>query len=267
MATEKRLATAVGQSKQGAWTRWESVEQRCMTWNVLWQMEPLRISFPYRSTYDLSPTPANLSVRYEDKTDYCSACGKKGTLQYVLRACPTALSGGMYTWRHNNVLKVIVEAVQQQVEHNNATQPPGTTKHFISFVEAGSQSRSYSSKPRSSKLSSAVGWQVRFDLDGKGGFPEEISVTALRPDIIIWSETGKEVILWELTVPWEDNIDETHERKQTKYTEMAAECRDRGWKALCYPFEVGCRGFIANSFQNWYEILASTEEGSSLLVE
>ena len=32
---EKRLATAAGQSKQGAWTRWESVEQRCMTWNVL----------------------------------------------------------------------------------------------------------------------------------------------------------------------------------------------------------------------------------------
>ena len=32
---EERLVTAVGQSKQGAWTRRESVEQRCMTWNVL----------------------------------------------------------------------------------------------------------------------------------------------------------------------------------------------------------------------------------------
>ena len=61
---EKRLARAVGQSKQGAWTRRESVEQRCMTWNVLWQMEPLRISFLCRSTYDLLPTPANLSVWY-----------------------------------------------------------------------------------------------------------------------------------------------------------------------------------------------------------
>ena len=88
-------------------------------------------------------------------------------------------------------------------------------------------------------------------MDGKGGFPEEISVTALRPDIIIWSEAGKEVIIGELTVPWEDNIDEAHERKLSKYTELAAECRDRGWKALCYPFEVGCRGFIANSFQKW----------------
>ena len=150
-------------------------------------MEPLHISFLYRSTYDLLPTPANLSVWYEDKTDCCSACGQKGTLQHVLNACPTALSGGMYTWRHNNVLRVIVEAVEQQVEHNNATQPLGTTKHFISFVKEGSQSRSYSSKPRSTILSSADDWQVRSDLDGKGGFPEEISVTALRPDIIIWS--------------------------------------------------------------------------------
>ena len=80
---ENRLATAVGQSKQGAWTRWESVEQHCMTWNVLWQMEHLHISFLYRSTYNLLPTPANLSVWYEDKTDCCSACGKKGTLQHV----------------------------------------------------------------------------------------------------------------------------------------------------------------------------------------
>ena len=78
---------------------------------------------------------------------------------------------------------------------------------------------------------------------------------------------GKEVITGELTVPWEDNIDEGHERKLTKYTELAAECRDRCWKALCYPFEVGCRGFIANSFHKCHEILASTGEGSSLLVE
>ena len=120
-------------------------------------------------------------------------------------------------WRHNNVLRVIVEAVEQQVEHNNATQPPGTTKHFISFVKEGSQSRSYSSKPRSSILSTAVDCHVRSDLDGKGGFPEEISVTALRPDIIIWSETRKEVVIGELTVPWEDNIDEAYEKKLKVY--------------------------------------------------
>ena len=164
-------------------------------------------------------------------------------------------------WRHNNVLRVTVEAVEQQVEHNNATQSPDTTKQFISFVKEGSQSRSYSSKPRSNILSSADDWQVRCDLDAIGGFPEKISVTALRPDIIIWSETGKEVIIGELTVPWEDNIYEAHERKRTKYTELAAECRDRGWKGLCYPFEVGCCGFIANSIQKWLQDLDFNRRG------
>ena len=41
---EKRLAIAVGQAKQGAWTRWERVEQcELLSWSVMWQMEPLRI--------------------------------------------------------------------------------------------------------------------------------------------------------------------------------------------------------------------------------
>ena len=162
-----------------------------------------------------------------------------------------ALSGGMYTWRHNNVLRVVAEVVEQKVERNNLEQAPCNTRHFISFVKEGSQSRSYSTKPRSNILSSATDWRIMADLDGKGGFPEDIAITALRPDIIIWSESRKEVIIGELTVPWEDNIDDAHERKLTKYAELRSECRDRGWKASCYPFEVGCRGFVATSFKKW----------------
>ncbi|XP_072052007.1 uncharacterized protein [Amphiura filiformis] len=143
-----------------------------MSWSVLWQMEPLRISFLCRSTYDLLPTPANLSVWYEDKTDCCIACGKKGTLQHILSACTPALASGMYTWRHNNVLGVLVEAVKLQVEQNNVSQAPTNTKRYISFVKEGSQSRSYSSSSRSSILSSADDWCIRADLDGKGGFQE-----------------------------------------------------------------------------------------------
>ena len=252
---EKRLAKAVGQAKQGAWTCWESVEQRNLTWNVLWQMEPLRISFLCRSTYDLLPTPVNLSMWYEDQSDCCVECGNKGTLQHILSACPSALASGKYTWRHNNVLKVIAEAVEQRAERINAEHIPFSTKHFISFVKEGFKSRPHSSQPRSCVLSSANDWQVRADLGGSGCFPEEIAITLLRPDIVIWSTSSKEVIIGELTVPWEDNIDDAHERKLTKYAELRGECSDRGWRASCYPFEVGCRGFIAFSFQKWLRVL------------
>ena len=108
-----------------------------------------------------------------------------------------------------------------------------------------------SSSGRPSILSSAKDWQVKTDLDGEGSFPEDIVITLLRPDVVIWSASEKQVIIGELTVPWEDNIDDAHERKLTKYAELRAECRDRGWKAVCYPFEVGCRGFIAFSLQKW----------------
>ena len=65
------------------------------------------------------------------------------------------------------------------------------------------------------------------------------------------------VIIGELTVPWEDNIGFFfHERKLTKYAELRAECGDRGWKAVCYLFEVGWRGFIAFSLQKWLRDLS-----------
>ena len=248
---EKRLAIAVGQAKQGAWTRGENVEQRELSWNVMWQMEPLRISFLCRATYDLLPTPANLSVWYEDKSDCCSACGQKGTLQHILSACTPSLASGMYTWRHNNVLRVITEAVEQQVVRSNKAESPPSSRQHIAFVKEGAQSRSYSSTSRSNILSSARDWQVAADLDGKGGFPREILMTTFRPDIVVWSEVAKEVIIGELTVPWEDNIDEAHERKLAKYADLRAECNDKGWKASCYPFEVGCRGFVAHSLQKY----------------
>ena len=80
--------------------------------------------------------------------------------------------------------------------------------------------------------------RVQANLGGDGCFPEEIAIILLRPDIVIWSTSSKEVITGELTVPWEDNIDDAHERKLTKYAELRAECCDRGWAASCYPSEI-----------------------------
>jgi hypothetical protein len=249
---EKRLAIAVGQAKQGAWTKWESVEQRNISWNVLWRMEPIRISFLWRSTYDLLPTPANLSKWYDDQSDQCLACGGNGTLQHIMSGCPSSLSSGKYTWRHNQVLEVIVEEVQEKVHNANSGPVKTGTRQFISFVKEGLGSGSHgSASPRRSILAAADDWRVSADLHGDGAFPVEIAITNLRPDIIIWSMAARQVVFGELTVPWEDNIQEAHERKYAKYAELRSVCEARGWRAACYPFEVGCRGFIATSFHKW----------------
>ena len=238
------------------------VESRKLTWSVLWQMESLRISFVVRSTCDILPTPANLSKWYNEP-DKCSACGGRGTLQHILSACEVSLCCGMYTWRHNQVLKVIEEVVMKRVtSHNSEKSTSGVARLQIDFVKQGAKPRLKSRSTCPSILSSARDWQVRADLDGKGSFPQHVVLTNLRPDIVLWADSVKVVILGELTVPWEDNIDYAFERKLARYSELVAECSDKGWKVSCFPFEVGCRGFVARSLQRWFRELGFSNRES-----
>lgn len=46
----------------------------------------------------------------------------------------------------------------------------------------------------------------------------------------------------ELTVPWEDEVEEAHERKKNKYFDLAAKASQNGWKTSIFPVEVCCRG-------------------------
>lgn len=88
---------------------------------------------------------------------------------------------------------------------------------------------------------------MQADLDKKLVFPRNIVVTTSRPDIVLWSNSTKHVVMVELTVPWEERVEESHHMKQEKYTELQRECTERGWKAMVLPVEVGCRGFPAKS--------------------
>lgn len=45
-------------------------------------------------------------------------------------------------------------------------------------------------------------------------------VQATRPDMIIISEASKHLIMLELTVPWEERIEEANQRKGEKYQEL-----------------------------------------------
>lgn len=39
----------------------------------------------------------------------------------------------------------------------------------------------------------------------------------------------------ELTVPWEDRLEEAQERKRAKYADLVAECQRNGWKVRYEP--------------------------------
>ena len=78
-------------------------------------------------------------------------------------------------------------------------------------------------------------------------FPQEITLTDLRPDLVIWSRKANTVVVGELTVPWEDNIEVANEYRRDKYTDLVLECTQKGWRGILCPFKVGSHGFIGNS--------------------
>ena len=78
-------------------------------------------------------------------------------------------------------------------------------------------------------------------------FPQHIAQTRLRPDMVLWSDAKKIVLIVELTVPWESNMEWAYERKTTRYSDLQSDCTERGWTCKIYPVEVGCRGFVGQS--------------------
>lgn len=88
---------------------------------------------------------------------------------------------------------------------------------------------------------SARDWQLKVDLGRQLKFPEHIAKTRLSPDVVLTSDSSKQVVILELTVPLEDRIEEANERKRAKHLELLEACGGIGWKARCEPFKVGCR--------------------------
>ena len=130
----------------------------------------------------------------------------------------------------------------------NALPQTSTIKvHFTPFVPAGKTQQHQTTPKDTSILQSARDWRMEVDLDKKLIFPPEIVATTLRPDMVLWSMAAKLAYVVELTVPWEEGVEEAYERKKTKYSDLAAEASQNGWKTLIFPVEVGSRGYVATS--------------------
>ena len=243
-----RFQKAVQQSQQGQWTAWEGALQRSLSWNDLWHMAPLRISFILRSVYDLLPSNANLVKWGKSEDPSCPLCNGRQTVEHVLSSCRTALTQGRYTWRHNQVLKELAEAVQFNATKSRVRLPEPETV----FHSAGQKKRwptsSHLCRPcKPGLLSAADDWECAADLPGWNLYPEIISKTGLRPDIVLHSQKAKEILLIELTVPYESRIEEAHGFKMEKYADLARDLREAGLQTSVFAVEVGARGFVGSS--------------------
>ena len=255
-ATEEdtRKARAVELACQGAWTRWET-QERSLSWADIWKYPQFQLQFLLRAVYDVLPTPANLHRWNLTEAPNCSLCGKRGTLDHILSSCQVALSQGRYTWRHNQVLHELADVIER--ERKSSDKPIKKKQGYIKFVKEGETAPKRQARTGKGLLDQARDWRLAVDLGQRLTFPE-IMPTNLRPDMVLWSPSAKTIVIIELTVPWEERCNEANERKRAKYQHLVDGCREQGWHAFCYPVEIGCRGFPAQSSWHMFAALGIT---------
>ena len=56
-----------------------------------------------------------------------------------------------------------------------------------------------------------------------GKIPPHVLTTSLRPDIFLFNDLSRECIVFELTCPWDNNIDRSHSYKEEKYSPLLAD--------------------------------------------
>ena len=116
----------------------------------------------------------------------------------------------------------------------------------ICFVKAGKSAPKSESKP-SGIFHLATDWMIITDLKNGYVFPCQIARSALRPDIVLYSNSLKCVILLELTCPCEENMASWHSAKMTKYSGLINAIEWNGWCVDLFATEVGARGYCSRS--------------------
>ena len=253
---EEQLAKLQQLSVQGRWLEWTDVMNSDLSWRrLLHGLDDSELSFSLRVITNTLPTPDNLRRWGQLTTDTsCPLCGRKATLRHILNGCSVALRQGRYTWRHDNVLRILKrhflkfwECLQRESTNSTKDAP------FIHLVPEGLPQLPVRQRQRRPLLSTdtlrcASDWQFLFDVDGGYNvFPIEIAASAQRPDIVIYSLSLRKVLLIELTVPLEDRVAAAHTIKTTRYASLLSACESNGFGVFHFPVEVGSRGFVARS--------------------
>ncbi len=197
---ERLNIKAVSQSRQGGWMSWKvSQTGIVMVWSV--ENPPSQAQLPDQIQLWHPTLSQKPPLRHWRTLPLCST--SNASLQHILPGCKTALSQGRYRWRHDLVLRKLAEVAEScRLEANS--RPSAPTRRPILFASAGENINHPHQRTTSRVLSSGSEWNMRVDLGRQLQFPREIVETSLRPDLIMWSEPCKTILLVELTVPWEE---------------------------------------------------------------
>ena len=257
---DERIQHAVQLGMQGSWTKWDSIMASDMKWqSLLYSYSPALLKFALNATQLTLPTPDNLVRWGKTKMGKCELCKWNScTLMHVLSGCKVSLNEGRYTWRHDSILKILVSEISKHMNNVNAKPSKiGSRQDDIKFVKAGEKKKKCNRKKKS-LLDGAADWEMFHDLGDKMVFPMYITVTPLRPDMVIVSKSLRTVIMVELTSPVEENTVKRNKDKRKKYEDLVFDCQSNKWKTHLICIEVGARGFLAESVNYMISRLAIT---------
>ncbi|XP_043247111.1 uncharacterized protein LOC122394344 [Amphibalanus amphitrite] len=245
---ENALVYVYNMAKQGRPLAWEAVMFLDVRWRkLIYGFSDKLLSFYLNSMSDTLPSPANLLLWKKSTLGSCSLCGYHHcTLFHIISNCRYSLMTGRYNWRHDMVLRRLIEIIRPVLEKTDA---PKKGTHFKSssgteYYVPPLQRNTERGKP------AADDWQLIWDEEHDTYvFPPQIASTNARPDIAIWSTATKTCIVAELTVCWEENFYQAHERKQGKkdYIDLINTGRKNGWHMHYFAVEVGARGVTSDS--------------------
>ena len=196
---------------QGDYLALHMEEQSCLSWrSFLWDIPQGVLKFAINAGINTLPSADNLKRWGKRVSDRCGFCGNIQTLAHILSICTVALEQGRFTWRHDSVLKTIITFISHKLR-------PGFTLY-----------------------SDLAGFQT----PNGGSIPPHVLVTPLRPDIFLVNENSREVVLFELTCPFERNIDRMHAHKEDKYAPLVADL-SRNFKVFNFSVEIAARGMVS----------------------
>lgn len=122
---------------------------------------------------------------YDHPPSPTNLCGKPATQENFIASSKKALTKRRCRWRHDTVLAVITSELNDEA------------------------------KKIRPKLGATADWELRAGFRRRLIFPQNITVTSLRPDLVIRSKSTRNVIMFEL-VPWKERLVEAFERQLSK---------------------------------------------------
>ena len=199
---------------------------------VLWvravqQLPPEPLKFALNASLNTLPTNSNLHMWGKKASNICPLCrASSQTLSHVLNNCPMAMELRRYSHRHDAVLQVIGNFIKNHL-------PPQFS------ISIDSPSEVYR-------------------------FPQHITPTNLRPDIVWWSDQRRELWLLELTVSYESGVADARARKAAKYHDLVEAGRVAGYRMKLFNM-VALEGCWAMLTSTCYVRLLMHQERSALL--